>query len=192
MIGDGGINNPWQANITLNAEADAYYASHVIHLSETLFDIRPAVRKRANTKTLVISLSSTTLVDYLVRNGLVRGNKIVGNVQIPDWIMEKPVFKLACLRGLMDTDGCLFIHKHKVGKREYENIGLCFTNYAPNIINQAATIFEEFGIIPHVSNKGRRIYVYERDSVIRYMDRFGTSNPRIGTLYENWRRRIVV
>ena len=50
MMGDGGINNPWQANITLNSEADAMYVKHVFRLCKSLFVAEPAVRKRKTTK----------------------------------------------------------------------------------------------------------------------------------------------
>src|SRR5665811_87527 len=39
MLGDGGINNPWQANITMNSVADAKYAIYVEKLIQKLFGI---------------------------------------------------------------------------------------------------------------------------------------------------------
>ena len=56
MMGDGGINNKWQANITVNAVADAAYALHIVKLIEELFGISPAVRKRKERQALVICI----------------------------------------------------------------------------------------------------------------------------------------
>src|SRR3989344_1447242 len=75
MMGDGGINNSWQANITLNSVADAPSSYYIQGLCSKLFAISPAVRKRKRSQALVISLASTSVVDFLVANGLPRGNK---------------------------------------------------------------------------------------------------------------------
>jgi len=187
MIGDGGINNSWQVTITMNAISDKPYANYIYNLCIKLFGIAPAIRKRKNRQALVISLASTTVVDFLVARGLCRGNKLAQGLIIPRWILTNRKYKLACARGLIDTDGCLFIHKHKVGGKFYKNIGLCFTSHSPELIRQVSTIFEEFGIIPHSSTSGRNIYLYREDAVAKYLEIFGTSNERIGSLYQKWR-----
>lgn len=86
----------------------------------------------------------------------------------------------------MDTDGCLYIHKHSVSGKYYKNIGLCFCSYSPRLIEQAASLFEEFGIIPHISNQGRSIYLYKASAVARYLEVFGTSNERISSVYKEF------
>jgi len=72
--------------------------------------------------------------------------------------------------------------------KEYKNIGFCFSSYFSRLIQQTSSIFEEFGIIPHISNEGRNIYIYRKDAVAKYLDIFGTSNERIESVYKNWRR----
>lgn len=188
MLGDGGINNDWQANITLNANADAAYAVKIVAMIRELFDVEPAVRKRKDRNTLVISISSTTVVDYLVSLGLVRGNKIQGKARIPAWIERNKSYRTTCVRGLVDTDGCLYTHVHKVAGKQYKNIGLCFSNHAEGLIDGVASAFEQFGIVPHISNTGTRIYLYSEEAVARYLSVFGTSNPRIQNVYQTWKR----
>lgn len=187
MLGDGGINNPWQANITLNAIKDIKYATFISKLCKELFGISPAIRKRKEKQALVISLASTTVVDFLVANGLPRGNKLKGGLKIPLWILSKKSYRTACVRGLIDTDGCLFIHKHEMSGKIYKNIGLCFTSYSIELIMQVASIFEESGIPAHISGKGRNIYLYRAESVAKYMKIFGTSNERISSMYRKWK-----
>ena len=187
MLGDGGINNPWQANITLNAIRDREYSRYVMDLWERLFGIVPAVRKRKTREALVVSLASTTVVDFLGEMGLPRGNKLAQGLSIPAWIMEDRGYRIACLRGLMDTDGCLYIHRHRLGARTYRNIGLCFTSHAHKMMLQVASILSECGIVPHVSGGGRRIYLYSQDAVKKYLDVVGTSNPRLERVYVDWK-----
>lgn len=187
MLGDGGINNPWQANITLNAVKDKKYAIYILKLCNDLFGITPAIRKRKEKQALVISLASTTVVDFLVEQGLPRGNKLKNGLRIPQWILHKREYRIACVRGLVDTDGCIFVHKHLVQAKFYENIGLCFTSYSPELIVHVANILEEFSIIPHISGQGRNIYLYSENAISKYLRVFGSSNKRIHSVYKKWR-----
>lgn len=192
MMGDGGINNEWQANVTVNSIVDLDYSKYISVLSKKLFDIDPVIRKRKNKKALVISLTSIAVVDFLVLNGLPRGNKLKNGLSIPEWILSKPLYRKMCVRGLVDTDGCVFIHTHKIHGKIYKNIGLTFTSYSSELIFQVAEIFQEFGIMPHVSKRGRDIYIYQAGLVLRYLKIFGTSNRRIESVYKKWRDARVV
>lgn len=187
MMGDGGIGNPWQANITLNSIKDANYAKYVSELCSKLFGITPAVRKRKTRNALVLSLASTSVVDFLVKNGLIRGNKLKAGLKIPKWILEKPSYKKACVRGLMDTDGCMFTHTHKVSGKIYKNIGLGFVSYSPELVFQVVDIFAEFGIIGHISKRGRDVTLYQESAILKYLKVFNTSNERIESVYRKWR-----
>ncbi len=191
MMGDGGINNEWQATITVNSIADAAYAGYISVLCKKLFDIYPVLRKRKEKNALVISLASTSIVDFLVKNGLPRGNKLKNGLSIPRWILQKPSFQKACVRGLIDTDGCIYTHTHRVKGKEYKNIGLTFTSYDPNLIFQVADIFEKFGIMPHITKRGRDIYLYQAESVLKFLMVFGTSNDRIRSVYNEWKQGKV-
>jgi intein/homing endonuclease len=187
MMGDGGINNPWQATITLNAVADQAYADYISDMCIELFQVVPAVRKRKGRKALVISLASMTVVEFLVSKGIHKGNKLVQGLRIPDWILANPYFWRRCVRGLIDTDGCLFIHAHRVAGRQYSNIGLCFSSASPPLIQQVAALFEKSGIMPHIDRRGRNIYLYKKSAIANYLETFGTSNERIESLYRRWR-----
>lgn len=185
MMGDGGINNPWQANVTLNATADKHYAGYVARLCKSLFGIAPVMRKRKSSNAVVLQLSSTTIVDFLVENGLCRGNKLKQGLQIPQWILTNAEYRTACVRGLVDTDGCIYVHSHEVSKKRYRNIGLTFSSYSEKLLHQVARIFEEFGIIPHITTRGTDIYLYRASAVARYLKVFGTSNERLLSVYRS-------
>lgn len=190
-FGDGGIGNPWQVVISLNSISDRKYADYIVNLGLKLFAIRPALRKRPNQNTLVLVYSSTHLVDFIVNMGAVRGNKILQQIDVPSWIKQNPEYEKALVRGLMDTDGCLYIHKHKIKGKIYKNIGLCFTSFSEKLISSTATILTKNGIKPYITNKGRQIYLYNAQSVVKYLKDFGSSNPRIINKYLDWRDRIV-
>jgi len=186
-FGDGGINNPWQIVITLNSEKDKEYAQYIVSSIRSLFHIDAIVRKRKTRKALQIVSSSISLVDFLVVKGAVRGNKILQNFDIPEWIAGTKRYERAFVRGLMDTDGCLYVHRHTVRGTVYRNIGLCFSSGSPKLLSSVADIFWKFGIEPHIPKSGKNIYLYNSSAVLRYLRIFGSANPRITEKYSEWK-----
>lgn len=192
VFGDGGINNPWQLVISMNSIADKDYSIYCKTLLEKLFQIDVTTRKRPNQNTLVLVCSSTNLVDFLVSKGATRGNKVTQNLDIPRWIIRNNSFSKAFVKGLTDTDGCLYIHKHNVKNRQYSNIGYCLTNYSSKVLRSVKSILERNGIAAHISKEGRCIYLYKNQDIKRYLEVFETSNPRINNKYLEWRDAGVV
>ena len=172
--------------VTLNSISDLKYSNYVYNLLNKLFKIKATIRKRPNQNALVIVCSSTNLVDFLVKKGSVKGNKVVQQIDIPNWINNNSEYKKAFVRGLVDTDGCLFIHKHVVKNVLHHNIGFCFTNSSKKLIISVSIILKEFGIGPHITDKGRRIYLYSFKDVFSYLNIFGSSNSRICEKYLEW------
>ncbi len=192
MMGDGGINNLWQATITLNAVKDAQYARYVTNLCQELFGVLPSVRRRKGNKALVISLAGTSIVNFLVSQGLPRGNKIKNGIKFPNWIFKKTSYQKFCLRGLIDTDGCIYMHRHTVCGKQYNNIGLSFSSLSSELILYVITTLEKFGIKAYITGRGTEVCVYQEDFIAKYLKIIGTSNSRIRSVYKKWRDARVV
>lgn len=187
IIGDGGINNDWQLVISLNSTKDRNFSGYIKSLLWELFEIKAVIRKRPGQNTLVVVVSSMNLLDYLISKGAVKGNKIAQNIDIPSWINGSEHFKRAFVRGLVDTDGGLYNHKHIVERKVYTNLGLCFTSWSKRLLITVANILKTNGIKPHIENKGRNIYLYSIKAIESYLNIFGSSNSRIIEQYNNWR-----
>lgn len=187
IYGDGSIGNLWQVVISLNSVSDKIYADYVSNLFKDLFRVAAPIRKRPNQNTLVVVCSSTSIVEYLVQHGAVRGSKLADKLNIPSWIKENEVFEKAFVRGLVDTDGCIFLHRHFTKKRNYVNIGLCFTNFSTDLILSVNQILKKNEINSHIADKGRRIYLYSEEAIERYMNIFDSSNSRVKDKYISWK-----
>lgn len=186
MAGDGGVSNQWQFAITVNSLADALYAEHIRKLILQLFNLEVRFMERER-HALVIVCSSVTVLEFLFKKGFTRGHKINLGITMPKWVKNESAYEKAFVRGLVDTDGCIFIHKHTVAGKEYRNLGLTFTSFAPGLVNSVVEAFQKNGIMPHLSNRGRSVYLYKEESVVKYLSIFGSSNPRIARKYEEWR-----
>lgn len=135
---------------------------------------------------LTVVCSSSNLIDFLIKKGAVFGDKIAHKINIPDWIKGNYEYEKAFVRGMVDTDGCLFIYKHITKGVRCNNLGLCFTSYSVDLTKNVANILKKSGIDSHFADRGRRVYLYSAKSVLRYLQNFGSSNPRILNKYKEW------
>ncbi len=75
--------------------------------------------------------------------GLPVGNK--KEIKIPQWIMVNERFKVACLRGIFDTDGGLrFTNRNKDEIYRYPQLSL--TSYSLSLINDVKIALDELKI----------------------------------------------
>ena len=84
-----------------------YFLNFVKPLIKELFGIDASVYYRKEANTMDLHARSKQLIYFLLSIGMKDGNKIKNQVGFPKWIWEKEEYVAACLRGLIDTDGCI-------------------------------------------------------------------------------------
>jgi hypothetical protein len=180
MLGDGGITNS-QAVITLNSNADSDYISYVTKLTSNLFGETPKITARKDCNATNIYFNGEGLVNYLKTIGLCVGNKVKQQVAVPKWILKNIEYKKECLRGLMDTDGGVFIHKYKVNGKEYLYKKICFTNYSLPLLNFVYKTLKELGFTPKIKDKvvNKKVWLYNSHEVKKYLNLVKSSNFRL-------------
>ena len=174
LLGDGGMTDS-QIRITLNKKTDANYGKFVARLLAKIFKEKPAVGFYRNVITL--TLSGVNLVKAMEKIGLQRGNKVAHQVSIPKWILQNKEFAKACVRGLIDTDGGVYFHRHISGGRRYMHFGLTFTNHSKRLIQGLQNILEKNNFVPSTNNP-KKIYIYKLREVERYFNVIGSHNPK--------------
>ena len=188
ILGDGGITDK-QVIITLNKENDKEYISYVCDLIEELFKIKPAVYKfnsLSHRMVVRIAVSNMNLVDFLLSKGLKKGNKVKQQVDVPKWIKDKMLFSVNCLRGLVDTDGCTYIHKHKSHNCQLLNIGLQLSNKSVPILSFAEKTLLSLNFTPKLNVVG--VNLYRESETFRYAKKIRFSNPRHSKKLEDFFR----
>lgn len=183
MLGDGGISKH-QITITLNSKDDAQYSMFVIKLLRNLFGVEPGIINKKNAQALSIFISRTNLVDFCKNIGLKVGNKLNQKLDIPTWIQKDKKFLTACLRGLIDTDGCLVIHKYKVNSKEYSYKKLNFFSASPDLTYSVIHALKSIGFSPRLSYNNRNVWLDSQETVKRYFQIVKTSNPKHKERYE--------
>ncbi len=177
MLGDGGISDH-QVSITLNKKDDYIYSLFISNLIRKLFSVKPRVKFRKIENALDLIVSRKNLVDFCASIGLKIGNKLNQDLDIPLWINKNVDLKIACLRGLIDTDGCCVIHKYKVKNKSYCYKKISFSSSSPHLIESVISILKELGFSPRLSYNRNNVWLDGRADVQRYFKLVKTHNPK--------------
>lgn len=177
LLGDGGITER-QISITLNAIADRDYAIYVSNLIANLFSQKPSVYFRRGENSVRLSVSGVELVKFLERMGLKIGDKVRQQVKVPDWIVREDLLSKSCLRGLIDTDGCIFLRKDSKGREKYSYANLYFSNLSQPLRVFVYETLLQFGFKPRYFGNNH-VRLYSQRETLRYLEVIGSSNTRI-------------
>ena len=177
LIGDGGITK-YQVTITLNGVTDRAYSQFVVTLIQKLFQFNAKVYKVKSSKAINVSISSRNVVIFLVGLGIKLGHKLKQNFSIPQWIMDSKEYRIACLRGMIDTDGCVVHETHIIKEKKYTYPRLNFTSASPLLIKQAIETLLGLGFNPEIRSKERSVQLENLQEICKYFYIVGSSNPK--------------
>lgn len=176
ILGDGGLPGNYQLIISFNIKTDKEYSIFLGKILRKLFLVDHFIHPRKNCNGADIIVSSSNLIDFLLRQGLVIGNKVKNQVDIPDWIYERPEYKKACLRGLIDTDGSFYCHSYNSSGKNYKYLKLCFANRSRPLLNSVLRILKELDFEAYLH--GDQVFVYSIAGIKKYFDEIGSHNPK--------------
>lgn len=178
ILGDGGITK-YQITITLHNKDDKAYTKFVTALLKDLFGVTPKIYKHKKYNAHNIVISRKELVIFCTEKlGLKIGNKIKQKIDIPSWILKKKKLRIACVRGLIDTDGSIFDHIYKVNNKTYRYKKLAFTSASKPLVTSLFTILKkDIGVFPRISRE-RDVWLDRYKDVQKYMSYIGSHNPK--------------
>ena len=126
-------------------------------------------------KAVIIVISSKAVCARLAQQGIPQGSKQRLGVKFPEWIHKNASCTLSCIRGLFDTDGCVFQDSHRIRGKTYRSMGIAFANNEPNIVNFFNSALIDLGLHPTQTSK-HRIFLRRSHEIAEYFRRVGTSN----------------
>lgn len=178
MLGDGNLTKikkykirVYQIKIVGDSRHDKdYLVNFVKPLMENLFKIKVNLYKPKVANALYLSSTSKRLVEFLETKGFKPGNKITNKLGIPQWIKSNNNYLRACIRGLFDTDGCIY---KLTNQNSYQ---ICFTNYNPILLNDVRNSLIYLGIKPSKITKNRDIMITKRSELQRFLKEIRFSN----------------
>ena len=143
-LGDGNLSNPNKRAVRLRISCDTHYPILIKHIIKSLKLLLPnnkigiIRRKSSCTDISVYSNFLPKLLDWK----WYAGPKDKQNVQVPTWIKTKSKFIKECLRGLLQTDGCIY------KDRGYTMIS--FVNTSTNLAYDVFKMINTLGYRPNM------------------------------------------
>lgn len=186
MIGDGGIRNKHQITISYNWKEDRSYATYIQNIIKKLFGISSALYIREELGSADVLVTSTNLIEFLEKKGIKRGNKVVNQIDIPGWVFERREYQISCLKGLFDTDGCVYQHVYAVGGKKYRYVKMCFSNCSLPVLLSIKRMLENLNFHPIIDERQQGVYLNKSSEVERYFLEIGSSNPRYYNRYNRF------
>ena len=170
-LGDGTINK-YQIRIAGDYRYDLDYHKYLSNLIFKLFGITSSIHKEKNHNTCVLVISSKNLCSFFNKNfNLSYGDKIRNKTIIPQQILNDKKLAIACLRGLIDTDG-------SISRRGRNGSQFCvqFTSHNPFLLDQVYNLGKELGIFTFHDKTGAGTNKWE--NIEKYFKIVGSSNLR--------------
>ena len=179
VLGDGGITQ-YQVVITLHSKDDKEYGKFVTSLIKRLFDVPIGINYDKKDLAVDLTISRRKLVEFcLQRLGLKQGNKVKQQVDIPVWIKKNKLYSIACLRGLIDTDGCVFTHYYRVNGKMYYYKKLAFSNRSKPILKSVYQFLRTLGMNPRITRDEKDVRLESIEDLRQYFSIVNSSNPKI-------------
>jgi len=182
FIGDGHLSY-YQALVTTNSKTDSQHASFVASLIKNLFGVNARISCKKKENTINVVASSVEVVRHLSRLGMPMGNKLNAGLTVPQWIMNSQYYQQRFIRGLFDTDGCVYIDTHKTSAKTYRHLCWTITSYADTLIAGVVEILQKMKFSPTNRKSQRSVYLRKQKEIHRYFKEVGTSNPKHSLRY---------
>ncbi len=176
MIGDGSIT-PYQAIVSLNTTTDKEYIVYVNALIKRLFGLESTLRPKLPADCTNIVVSSRDIVEFLLSLGLPLGDKVRAGIDIPEAFKKDPDLLAACLRGIFDTDGGIFLEKHMRPQGVYAYPRMAFVSASPRLrqsIYDGLTSLD----IRSKERQHRSVNIERFTDIKKYFRIVGSSNPK--------------
>jgi intein/homing endonuclease len=182
LLGDGNSywsqrHHIWQIRITGHRDEEEYFKQYLVPLCERLFHITPKVYFHKKTKAIILAINSKNLSKYLEKIGFPPGNKVERQACGPTWVFSNKEYMKAYLRGLIDTDGSIYL----AGKWAQ----LSFKNSSVPLLEDHQKVSRELGLYASKITS-KQVYISRQSHISKYYKEVGFHNLKNARRYERF------
>lgn len=194
-VGDGCISvNKRYKEYALSGdirEEREYYDNWVVPLFSKNI-VKPLLNKELVAKeykkngTYGFYIFNSKIVDFFLDFGIPFGSKL--NIGIPKQILENKKLSKRFLRGLFDTDGCLYFDRNRSAKNPINKVpSIRLGNTSKKLIKQVYSLLLKLNYHPRLTKpyKGKRdknfvyyVLIYRKNDVKEWMRNIGFKSPK--------------
>lgn len=185
MLGDGQMGRDLKkVRICLNDIDEKEYFTYVRkRILKTLFKgITFTISKKKGDKGSVLRCKIKAVHLSLLELGLIEGNKVVNQVEVPQWIKDDKAMDLnitnGCVKGLFDTDGSISVKE--IDNRFY----LTFDNESKRLVKDFHKMLTKLHIKSVLSPSSTRCGIYAYREIRKFLrvikpEKFKESSKRL-------------
>lgn len=185
MIGDGCLYldplKKYQTTISFNKK-EKDYLDYVKNLFENYFKYKFCVTTAKDE--FLLRNTSVFVGKKLIEFGLINGNKVKNKIVIPSWILENKIFTSRAIRGIFDTDGCVYCKY-----RKYAQIQIKMAS--PETISSIRFALVSLGFKPTKMRKSYNkgyvdwsFYLSRQDEIKSFFDNIEPANSKHNIRYK--------
>lgn len=152
LVKDGGyIRRRFETTITGNIDECDYYCYYVLPLIQRVLNVNAKTCPHYSAKAVIIRIRNKSVFELFKSFGFPVGYK-TSTLMIPKKLLRLPDRHLKRLvRGLVDTDGCVFAKK----REGYRYPHLKITSHSQKLREQLKQLLERLGFTPHYTDVGK-------------------------------------
>lgn len=171
ILGDGNIwiikkktgGNVYALNITISYNLNFDYINYVKSLMHSIFGDNFHSYDKPKQKIIELRIYSNKLLEELSKIGMHAGNKVENQVSVPNWIKKSEKFSIACLRGLVDTDGSIYSPKSR------HQVYINFSNKSKLLLNDFKVMCRKL-LIQTSGISSSNLYIYDQLNVKKFIN----------------------
>ena len=176
FLGDGSFGNKYQIVISWNHRCEHDYARHVQEMVYKLFGLESKIRIRKEYGSAEVVISSSNLVDYIRKLIGIKAGASKKLFKLPAWLLKNKRYRIGFLRGLFDSEGCVYQHKCYSNAKAYSYIKIAITNYCDEILSAFQSFLKSLKI--NSVKYRNRIHIYSSKDTRRFFSLVGSNNNK--------------
>lgn len=106
------------------------------------------------------------------------GNKLAKPLHVPKWVVKNKEFQRSFLRGLFDTDGCVYADRHIVKGINYIYPNVAITSHSKTLLKDVDSIFKNLGFKSTSRNTQKSVYLRGSIQIEKFFKEVGTHNSK--------------
>lgn len=167
LNGDGCLSPcNYEISVTLDSQEEAYI-EYVKNLLEKVFELEFKLRELKNA--VQVKTYSKDLIKRLNEKYSLPVGEKIGSLEVPLVVRNSQEFSKCYIRGLFDTDGCVYLKRKNQPSIE-------IVSKDPNFLGQIKEVLESLGFKAGIS--GKNLYLYKQGSASKFFKNINPANKK--------------
>lgn len=154
-----------------------FYEDFFSKLVFKIFSLKSKIILEKKVNAVRLNIHSKELIQLLNERFKIPLGKKFDKVRIPEEILESTSSNIsACLAGLFDAEGCVFIDKRKIYSKEYPRVVFHINN--KYLTKQIYDILMKDGIKVSNSSNFEMLNIYGKKNILLFLEKIKLQNPK--------------